>query len=199
MRGSLMVGSLAVLLAVLLASAPAAAQVPLVPGALSIAGGLELPQGEGGTLFNQGLTAQLGYRLGIPLTPFAVRAEAGVSRFASNAGVTIAGRALTASGQTQVLSAGGAAEMTVLPLIVFRGYVVVGASYTRATGDFRIGTASVAPVEDTGMGYSAGIGAEFRLPFLPAAGIEARYRYTPNALGGLAGLRSIPITARVTF
>lgn len=183
----------------LLGASPLVAQVPLVPGALSLAAGVELPQDEAATLYKQGLTAQAAYRIGIPLTPFAVRAEAGWSRFESSAGVTIAGQSLAATGQTQILSGGAAAEMTILPLIVFRGYVVAGASYTRATGDFRVGGSSPASLENSGLGYSAGVGAEFRLPFLPAAGIEARYRYTPNALGGLAGLRSIPITARITF
>jgi hypothetical protein len=194
MRRSLLLASL-----VALAATPVTAQVPLVPGALSLGGGVELPQGEGGTLFKQGLTAQAAYRIGIPLTPFAVRAEGSWSRFEGDAGVTIAGRSLSASGSSQILAGGLAAEMTVLPLIVFRGYVVGGASYTRTTGDFRIGGANAASREDTGIGYSAGVGAEFRLPFLPAAGLEVRYRYTPNALGGLAGLRSIPITARLTF
>ena len=195
MRRSFIVGALVSAVV----ATPVAAQVPLVPGALSIAGGVELPQGEGNTLYKQGLTAQAAYRIGIPLTPFAVRAEAGWSRFDSNLGVSIAGQSLAATGSTQILSGGAAAEMTVLPLIVFRGYVVAGATYTRATGDFRVGGSSPASLENSGIGYSAGVGAEFRLPFLPAAGIEARYRYTPGALGGLAGLRSIPITARITF
>lgn len=180
-------------------ASPLTAQVPLVPGALSLAAGIEAPTGDGGTLLKQGLTASAAYRIGIPLTPFAVRAEAGLSRFENGAGISIAGRSLTASGTLQVLNAGIAGEMTVLPLIVFRGYVVAGASYTRATGDFRVGTSSVASQENSGLGYSAGVGAEFRLPFLPSAGIEARLRVTPDALGGLGNLTSIPITARITF
>lgn len=185
--------------ALCLAASPLAAQVPLVPGALSLAAGIEAPTGDGGTLFKQGITASAGYRIGIPLTPFAVRAEAGVSRFSNGTGINIAGRSLTAGGTLQVLSAGLAGEMTVLPLIVFRGYVVAGASYTRATGDFRVGTSSLASLENSGLGYSVGVGAEFRLPFLPAAGLEARLRVTPDALGGLGNLTSIPITARITF
>lgn len=187
------------LFAALLVAAPAAAQVPLVPGAFSVGAGIELPQDEAATLFKQGLTANLAYRLKIPLTPFALRAEAGMSRFSNDAGVSILGQNVRADGTVQVLSAGGAAEMTVLPLVLARGYVVAGASYTRTTGDFAIGGASVAGREDSGFGYSAGVGVELKLPILPAAGVEVRYRYTPNALGGLAGLRSIPITARLTF
>jgi hypothetical protein len=171
----------------------------LVPGALSLAAGVESPTGDGGTLFQQGLTASAGYRIGIPLTPFAVRGEAGLSRFENGTGISIAGRSLSALGTMQVLHAGIAGEMTVLPLIVFRGYVVAGASYTRATADFRVGAGVLTSQANNGLGYSAGVGAEFRLPFLPAAGIEARIRVTPNALGGLGNMTSIPITARLTF
>lgn len=177
----------------------AAAQVPLVPGALSISGGVELPQGEGGTLLKQGLTGSVGYRLGIPLTPFAVRAEAGISRFDADAGVRVAGVNLSSRGTTQILSLGASGEMTVLPLIVFRGYVVGGVNYSRATGEYGVGSVGFVSQENSGVGYSVGVGAEFRLPILPAAGVEVRYRYSPNVLGGVAGLRSIPVTVRLTF
>ncbi len=197
-RRSLLVAAAAAL-GTAVGAAPAAAQVPLVPGALSLGAGVELPQGEGATLFKQGLTASAAYRIGIPLMPFAVRAEGGISRFSNDAGTSIAGQNISAGGTLQVLHGGGAVEMTVLPLIVFRGYVVGGASYTRATGDFRIGGLPVTAVEESGVGYSVGAGAEFKLPILPSAGVEVRYKYTPGALGGLAGLRSIPITARITF
>lgn len=183
----------------LLAATPLVAQVPLVPGALAIGVGVELPQDAGATLFKQGYAASLGYRIGIPLLPFAVRAEAGASRFESDASAKVAGVTLTSSGTTQVLSAGGSVEMTVLPLIVARGYVVAGAAYTRATGDFRVGSTAVASLTNAGLGYSAGVGAEIRLPFIPTAGVEARYKVTPGVLGGRADLRSISVLARVTF
>jgi hypothetical protein len=180
-------------------ASPLTAQVPLVPGALSLSAGVELPQGDGGILLEQGLTAGAAYRIGIPLMPFAVRAEAGVSRFGNTISrVNLGGVSVGAGTAVQVLHAGLAGEMTVLPLIVFRGYVVAGASYTRTTGDFSLGNA-VDREARNGFGYSAGVGAEFRLPFLPAAGIEARLRVTPDALGGRGSLTTIPITARITF
>jgi hypothetical protein len=184
-----------------LVPAASAAQVPLVPGALSVAAGVELPQEDGSPLLKQGLTLQVGYRAPIPLTPFAVRAEGGLSQFGGKTGLVPGGT--VTQGTTRILSGGVAAEMTVLPLILFRGYVIAGASYTRSTSDVRVAVTGLpvatVPYSETGFGFSGGIGAEFSLPFLPAAGLEARYRYTPGALGGAGGLRSIPITLRVTF
>lgn len=192
MRRSLLLASLSALLAT-----PVMAQVPLVPGALSIGGGVELPQGDGSRILERGLTAQGAYRIGIPLTPFAMRLEGSWSRFSGKAGSTSLGTVV--QGTTQVLSGGAAAEMTVLPLVVFRGYLIGGVGYTRTSISPIGGSPLVTASSENGLGFSAGVGAEFRLPFVPSAGIEVRYRYTPDALGVLGALRSIPITARLTF
>lgn len=180
-------------------AAPSAAQVPLVPGALAIGAGVELPQGTGADMFKPGYTASLGYRIGIPLLPFAVRVEAGASRFDPNGSGRIDGVTVTATGATNVLSGGGAVEMTVLPLIVARVYAVGGAAYTRAMGDFRTGTTAAATLTNAGLGYSAGVGAEIRLPFVPTAGVEARYKVAPNVLAGRGNLTSISVMGRITF
>ncbi len=181
-------------------AAAAQAQVPLVPGALSIGAGVALPMSTGSDFVKPGLNVEAGYRIGIPLTPFAVRLEGAYTRFSSNGtAVSVGGTSVINSGSLSVASGGGAVEMTVLPLIVLRGYVVGGVGYTQAKGDFGIGGASIASGSYTGVGYSAGAGIETHLPILPVAGIEARVKYVPNAIGGKAGLVMVPITARITF
>ncbi len=192
-----------VLRAALLVALPASAaraQVPLVPGALSIGAGVALPMSTGTDLVKPGINVEAGYRIGIPLTPFAVRAEGSYTRFSSNASpVSAGGFTVTNSGSLTVTNVGGAVEFTVLPLIVLRGYVVASAGYTMAKGDFSITAAPVASGSYNGFGYGAGAGIETHLPILPVAGIEARVKYVPNAIGGKAGLVMVPITARITF
>jgi hypothetical protein len=83
--------------------------------------------------------------------------------------------------------------------VLARGYVIGSAGYTMSKGDFSIGGAAVASQSTNGLGYGIGAGFEFSLPVLPVVGVEARYRFATNALGGRGGLFYVPITARITF
>jgi hypothetical protein len=179
----------------------AGAQVPLVPGALSIAGGLAVPMTGGADIYKSpGVTAEIGYRIGFPLLPFAVRAEAGYTRFSANATQSsIGGFNIRSSGSLSVMSYGAALEMTVLPLILARGYVLASGGYTMAKGDFSVNSAAISSTTQNGFGYGVGAGVELHLPVLPVAGIEARVKYVPSALAGKSGLIYVPITARLTF
>jgi hypothetical protein len=181
--------------------APARAQVPLVPGAFSIAAGLATPVAVGADVMKAGFTGEVGYRIGLPLLPIALRAEASYTQFGGNAaGGSVAGINVASSGKVSVMSYGGALELTVLPLVLARGYVLASAGYTQTKGDFWFGGSSTATsTSSNGLGYGVGAGFEFHLPVLPVVGVEARYRFATNALGGRGGLFYLPITARMTF